>query len=315
VRLGRTNRDGRSGLSRMGRVAFINSLLIILFIGVSPAAAEITRVTPGSATRQQNSSVSVKVTTNIVDGIVAVNDFPSNGVGVGRAGKAPTFTFNFQIGENAVPGTYPYTFTDGESLGVFTLKIEAATTTTTTLPPTTTSTTTTTRAPSTTTTTEPPPEITTTSSTTTTTTVPPTTTTSTTTTTTTTTTLPPTTTTSTLVPAGIAALGDSDTDSRLPVEWIGGGFALLALALAGAYIYSRRRPAYGSASPGFMVAWRHRAQQRKAAVLSRPSRAAGISSWWRTSGPVTSYRERKDAKNAARDLQRRIEERRRLSGQ
>jgi hypothetical protein len=129
------------------------------------------------------------------------------------------------------------------------------------------------------------------------------------------TTLPPTTTTSTLVPAAIAALGDDDDGSALPIGWLGAGLVLVALAIGGGFIYSRRRPAYGSATPGFLLAWRHRSEQRRAASLGRPSRTAAIGNWWRTSGPLASYRDWKDAKDAARNLQRRIEERRRLGGE
>ena len=309
VRLGRMRNDGRGARTRMGRTGFVTALLIVLFVGVLPAWAAIKSVSPGSATRQPNSSVGVNVSTDIAGGSVVVNG-SAPGVVVTRTGSAPTFTFTFQIFTSAVPGTYTYTFLDGESLGSFTLTVDVpppTTTTSTTQPPTTTSTTTTTRAPTTTTTTtEPPPETTTTTVPPTTTTVPPTTS------TTTTTTVPPTTTTTTLVPAAIAALGDDDTSSGAPIMLLGGGLALLALLIGGGVMYSRRRPAYGSAAPGFLLSWRHTFERRRTATLGRPARFSGVRSWWRTSGPLVSFQEWRGGRNAAKDLQRRIEERRRL---
>ena len=132
---------------------------------------------------------------------------------------------------------------------------------------------------------------------------------------TTTTTEPPTTTTttSTLVPAAISALGDGDDGSTVPLVWLGGGAALLAAALLATYAFvSRRRPAYGAATPGFLLTWRRRNEQRRVTKRSRARRTTSLGNWWRTSGPLVSFQEWKGSRQAARTMQRRIEERRRL---
>jgi len=318
VRLDTTGCSGRGGVSRMGRVVFVNALLTVLFVGALPAWAAITG--PASAHVLPGASVGVNMTT---DGtIVAINGSHSP-IFVVRSGSAPTFRFTFTVPTSTTPGSYGYTFIDdaaGNRPFSLIVDVPATTTTTTQPPPTTTTTrppttTTTTRPPTTTTTTRPPTTTTTepleetTTSLTTTTTVPQTTTIGPTT-TSTTTTLP--TTTSTSVPSAIAAPDDGGTSSRIPIGWLGGGSALLILGIGGAFLYSRHRPAYGSATPESLVAWRHLSKHRRAETLNRPSRTSGLSNWWRTSGPLISYREWRSDRNAAKDLQRRIEERRRL---
>jgi hypothetical protein len=49
--------------------------------------------------------------------------------------------------------------------------------------------------------------------------------------------------------------------------------------------------------------------------LGRARRGASIRAWWRTAGPVVSYKEWRSGKEAARSLNRKIEERRRLKGE
>lgn len=311
MRTGRTRRNGRLSTPLRASTLVVLFLLGTLLLGTVPAWAAVTA--PGSASVTAGSAAGVNVST---DGATVSALGSHTGISVGRSGSAPNFRFTFTAGTQVSEGSYSYTFADdvGGSSG-FTLNVSAAPPTTTTQPPTTTTTsasTTTTRA--TTTTTEAPEETTTTSSSTTT--VPPTTTTAApTTTTSTTSTLPPTTTSSTLVPAAVAALGDGDEGQELPIAWIGGGAALLAIIALGAFLYSRRRPAYGTASPGFLLAMQHRSQKRRATALSRPSRSAGVASWWRNFAPVVAVRESRSARSDAKDLNRKIAERRRLRGE
>lgn len=292
----------------------------ILLSGIVPAVAQITSVSPGSAHVKPGNSVGVTVTTDAGSVVLASGSAP--GVSVGQSG----FTFTFTAFTTATPGTYGYTFTDGASTGSFTLIVDEppATTTTTTVPPTTTTTrppvaTTTTRPATTTTrptTTTTAPTTTTSTTSTTTTTLAPTTTT---TTTSTTTTVPPTTTTSTLVPAAIVAIDDGDEGGSSfgnPFVWFGGGAALFALALAGAYVlWSRRRPTYGAATPGFVLAWRQRRERRKVSKPSQGSKTAGLSYWWRTSGPVASYHDWRESHHAAKTVRQQIKDRQRLRRQ
>ena|GEM_PF-6667779 len=316
MRRGTRQREVHNRVSRVGRLAFSVALVSALFVGVVPAWAALSGA--GSATVVAGNATSVSITTDVPGGSIGVSG-SHGGIAVSGGGAGPTVTFRFTVALSTAAGSYPYTFTDGQSAKPFTLNVTAApVTTTTTQPPTTTTTTTrpatTTTRPATTTTTEPPTTTTTTTTEppTTTTTVPPTTTT---TEPPTTTTLPPTTTTSsTLVPASIAALGDSEGGNELPLPWIGGAAALLALIAGGAFIYSRRKPAYGSASSGVVIAMKNRSQERKAKTLSRPSRGAGLRNWWRTSGPVVSFHEWRSSRDATKSLNRKIEERRRLRG-
>jgi hypothetical protein len=283
-----SRRHSRRVVSNSGRVGFISALVVLLFVTAMPTWAAVTA--PGSANVLPGRSVSVNVASD--GSVVSVSNQP--GISEGCSGSTPNFSCTFTAGSNLQPGSYPYTFFDdvGGTSG-FTLIVDTPPTTTT--PPTTAPpTTTTTRPRPTTTTTQPPEETTTTSST---------------------TTVPPTTTTSTLIPAAIAALGDDDLNSTFPIGVAGGGMALLALVIAGTVVFLRRRPAYGGVTPGFMVAWRNRREERRAATLRRPRPLARLKSWWRVSGPVVSYQEWRSGRDAASDLQRRIEERRRLGGE
>jgi len=134
------------------------------------------------------------------------------------------------------------------------------------------------------------------------------------------TTVPTTTTTSTLAPAAVAAPDEPrntvliSRDPLIPMAWIGGGLALVALAIGGAYAYSRRPRAYGSQAPSFLATWRNRDKERSATTSDDGSRAGRISSWWQTSGPVASHRDWKSRRHTSRELNRRIEERRRHKG-
>ena len=88
------------------------------------------------------------------------------------------------------------------------------------------------------------------------------------------------------------------------------------MVIAGVLVYLRRRPAYAAAAaPAFMTSWRRRSEKRRMTHLGRAKRGTGIRAWWRTSGPVVSYQERRSGKDAARSLNRKIEERRRLRGE
>lgn len=312
---GTRQREVHSRVSRAARLAFVVALVSALFVGAVPAWAALSGA--GSASVVAGNATSVSITTDVPGGSIFVSG-GHTGIAVSGGGTGPTVSFRFTVALSTAAGSYPYTFTDGQSAKPFTLNVTAApVTTTTTQPPTTTTTqpptTTTTRPATTTTTTTVPPETTTTTEPpTTTTTVPPTTTT---TEPPTTTTVPPTTTTSsTLVPASIAALGDSEGGNKLPLPWIGGAVALLALIAGGAFIYSQRKPAYGAASSGVVIAMKNRSHERKAKTLSRPSRGAGLRNWWRTSGPVVSFHEWRSGRDATKSLNRKIEERRRLRG-
>ncbi|MEA3503191.1 MAG: hypothetical protein U9R47_10480 [Actinomycetota bacterium] len=90
----------------------------------------------------------------------------------------------------------------------------------------------------------------------------------------------------------------------------------IALALSALLVlWSRRRPTYGAATPGLVLAWRNRSERRRVEKQRSPGRSAGFNNWWHTSGPVVSYREWKSSRHAGRTVQRQIEERRRLRGQ
>lgn len=319
-----TQRTIHSGLARV-RYFIVAIALGIALLGIAlPAAATINA--PGSASVLPGGSTSVNVTTDattigVSGGGSGISVAPSSGTG-------PTVRFSFTAGTSAAPGSYGYVFfDDAGGTGSFTLIVDTPPTTTTEAPTTTTQAPTTTTQPPATTTTRPAttttrPTTTTTSSTTTTlavtTTRPTTTTTSS---TTTTTTIPPTTTTSTLIPAGIVAVdggsggGGSGGGGGLngPFVWFGGGAALFALALAGAYVlWSRRRPTYGATTPGFVLAWRQRRERRKIRKPSQTSKSAGFSYWWHTAGPVVSYHEWRASRHAGKTVRRQIEERQRL---
>jgi hypothetical protein len=119
-----------------------------------------------------------------------------------------------------------------------------------------------------------------------------------------------------LVPANIAALDDSDeggSSSGSPFIWFGGGAALFALVLAGAYtLWSRQRPTYGATTPGVVLAWRQRRERDRVAKPAHTNRTAGFSYWWRTSGPIVSYHEWRASRHAGKTVRRQIEERQRL---
>jgi hypothetical protein len=117
-----------------------------------------------------------------------------------------------------------------------------------------------------------------------------------------------------LVPAAIAAGDDGTGGSSIPIPWIAGGAALLALILLGGYVIaSRRRPAYGASTPGALLAWRRFRERRRVVKRSRVGRSGGLGDWWRVSGPVTAYRESKASRHAAKTVRRQIEERKRLN--
>ena len=300
---------------------------LVLLVQVSPASAAVSA--PGSASVLPGGATSVTATTDastigVSGGAGGISVAPSSGSG-------PNVRFSFTVGTSVAPGTYGYTFfDDAGGTSSFTLIVDSPPATTTTS---TTSTTTTTTSPPaattttrpTTTTTRPTTTTTTTSTTSTTTTTVPTTTTSTTSTTTTTTapttttTAPTTTTTSTLVPAGIVALGDSEGGGGAlggPFVWFGGGAVLLALALAGGYtLWSRRQPTYGAATPGFILAWSQRRERHKVQRTSHGSRRASFGTWWKTSGPVVNYQEWRGSRDAAKTVRRQIEDRKRLRRQ
>jgi hypothetical protein len=117
------------------------------------------------------------------------------------------------------------------------------------------------------------------------------------------------------VPIAIAALGDDGASPRVPIGWLGGGLAAVALVIAAVLVYLRRRPAYAATSSVFMTSWRRRSEERRMTNLGRARRGASIRAWWRTAGPVVSYKEWRSGKEAARSLNRKIEERRRLKGE
>jgi hypothetical protein len=287
VQLGRTQSAGRTAISTIGSVVFIYALLVFLFLGAVPGWATVTA--PGSASVVLGSSVSVNVTTD--GNVVQINP----GTFAVRSGTAPSFRFTFTVPPSANPGAYGYTFFDdvGGSSS-FTLIVEASPPAPTTIPPTPTT------IPPAPTTIPPAP----------TTTKPP----VTTTTTLITTTVPPATTTSTLVPAGVIALSSGDTRTIDPIALLGGGVALVALALAGAYWYRSTRPAYGSTSPWFLVAWRRRSQLWRDGAPGRRRRRSGFGGSWRASGPVVAYQERRASRQAGKAIRKKIEERKRLSG-
>lgn len=313
-------------------IVLVGAFIAAVLVGTGSADAQISSVSPGSARISPGSSVSVTVTTDA--GSVALASGSAPNVSVAQSG----FRFTFTAFTTATPGTYGYTFTDGESTGSFTLTVDPPPTTTTSSTTTTTQASTTTRPPATTTTTRPTttttrrtttttrPTTTTTSSTTTTTTtttLAPTTTAATTTTastssTTTTTTIPPTTTTSTLIPAGIVALDGEGGSSGpgVPFVWFGAGAALLAALLAGAYVIrSRQRPTYGAATSSVMLAWRQRNERRKVSRTSHTKPTAGLKHWWQTSGPIVAYHEWQASRHATKTVRRQIEERQRLRNQ
>jgi len=375
MRSGRTRRHCHGRPMRMGSVAFVNALFVVLLIGALPAWATVTG--PGSAHVLPGSAVGVTIST---DGATMGVSGGHAGISVGQSGAAPTVRFTFTASTSASPGSYLYTFFDDVGGGSsFTLIVDAPTPTT--VPPTTTTTattrpprtTTTTTEPATTTTTEQVPTVsiadgnategkavwfnvtlsgayskvitvkyTTTDGTATTgdldyvatsgvlTFIPG---------DTTETiavptggdtrdepnedftitlsapsnatirvgsatgtindndmtdagvTLGDTTTTTTAIPAVISAPVDGERNVLRLVILLGGGLALVVLAVAGALTYSRR-----GGSP-----------------LRPTSGVAGIGNWWRTSGPLVLYKEWKSGRNVAKDLQKKIEERRRLN--
>jgi len=315
VRLHRQYHDSHRRISLAGWVGFAIVLATSLSLGLAPASADITGAT--GATVVAGGATSVTLTTDSDEIMRFSADIDGISVSPPDGGPGPTVRFTFTVATSAAAGTYRFDFADGPDRHTVTLTVIApppVATTSTTQPPTTT---TTTEPPTTTTTTEPPTTTTTTAPPTTTPTKPPTTTVPPTTTTTEppTTTVPPTTTTSTLVPAAIAALDDGDGNTSIPITWIGGAAALLALIAGGAFLYSRRKPAYGTASPGFVHAIRNRNQRRRATTLSRPSRSAGMRSWFRNFAPIVAITEARSASRDAKALNRKIEERRRLRGE
>jgi hypothetical protein len=299
--------------ARPGRVRILVVMagVLVLFVATTlPVSAAITSVSPGSAHVLPGGSVGVSVTTDQAANVALAGGSAPNVSVSPQAGAGPTVRFTFVAFSTAIPGTYRYTFTDGAGTGSFTLIVDAPTVTTiTTAPPTTTATTkpkpttttttraaTTTTVPPATTTTEPPP--------TTTSTLPPTT-------TSTTTTLPPTTTSSTLVPAGIAVLGEGGDGggTNLPFGWIGGGGVLFAALVAGGIVAVRR---WGAPASGAMLAMRQRSERRRVAHVPRSGGASRVSLWWRTSGPLVSFREWRSSRSASATMRRQLEERDRL---
>ena len=92
------------------------------------------------------------------------------------------------------------------------------------------------------------------------------------------------------------------------------GVAFTALAAVGIVAFGRSRRPATAATPAFILAWERRSERRRVRSQQKARRSTSrIGVWWRTSGPVASYRDWRSARNADRALRRQIEERQRLN--